>query len=278
MKNSVISGALLLVMMMGLGFAASGQRVLGGYSTISKDDPEARAAAEFAVSKQSEEQEGLKLDSINTAESQSTAGRNFRLCITVSLDDETQQVKTVVSRNLKAVFKVLSWDVVNSCDGGPATSAMAAAAPGKPIRSCLGTQLSLTEAEANADIGGKRYGNYVFTNISSRTCVLRGFPTFIPLNRAGRAYPGINVEYTNDYPNGSNTIRRPGSVTLQPGKKAWFQIYYNDGMALEHRKPYPVVRRVKISAPKTSRRFLLKSSIQTCCGIQVSSVRKGTPN
>jgi hypothetical protein len=66
-------------------------------------------------------------------------------------------------------------------------------------------------------------------------------------------------------------------VTLAPGESAWFQIFYNDGMALEHKKPFPVSSKVRVTAPHTKRAFLINSEIQACCGVEVSAVRGGSP-
>ena len=47
-------------------------------------------------------------------------------------------------------------------------------------------------------MGGKAYGNYVFTNISSAPCTLSGFPTFVLLNKAGQIMRGVKVTYTTN--------------------------------------------------------------------------------
>ena len=284
MKKDVFIAALLTAIIFGLGIVANAQRpVLGGYSSIATDDTRVTAAADFAVNKRIEtnsEQEGMTLESIDKAESQVVAGTNFRLCMTVALDDNTQQVSAIVFQSLKQEYSLKSWIPVDSC-GGSTTGASSSAAPvhKMSLSNCTGAQLSLVGDEGDSDIGGKRYWNYVFTNISSRPCVLRGYPTFTLLNRSGRTYRGLGVEYTNDYPNSATQAlgKRSRSVTLQPGKKAWFQIYYNDGMALEHTKPYPVIHRVRITAPHTTRRFVLKGDLHVCCSVQVSSLRKGSP-
>ena len=111
MKKSLVNAAILVAIGLFFATAAYGQRMLGGYKTASTTDKDVMAAAEFAVDKQSEDQEGLTLDSIDMAETQSVAGKNFRLCLTVSLDGEKQQVKVVVSRPLRKPFELKSWTV-----------------------------------------------------------------------------------------------------------------------------------------------------------------------
>ena len=123
-------------------------------------------------------------------------------------------------------------------------------------------------------MGGKRYGVFEFTNTSSKTCTMSGYPTFAALNRSGKVMGTVPVRYSNDYPNGlmgKNAHR--AVIRLEPEKKAAFQIYYNDGMALDHKKPFPKVSKVRITAPKDKKAFVLKSEFTACCGINVGSIR-----
>ncbi len=113
--NTIILGAIIF----GVAMTANAQRVLGGYKSVATDDERVVAAAEFAVSNRVEnntEQEGMTLDSIDKAEIQSVAGTNYRLCLTVKLDDETQQVSVVVYQNLQQEYKLTSWTVAD-CGG-----------------------------------------------------------------------------------------------------------------------------------------------------------------
>jgi hypothetical protein len=103
---------------------------------------------------------------------------------------------------------------------------------------------------------------------------LSGYPTFTALNRSGRVMNSVPIKYSNNFPNGTagkNAHRKV--VTLKPGKKASFQIYYNDGMALDHKKPFPTVSKVRITAPRDKKSFILKSEFTVCCGITVGSIR-----
>lgn len=146
---------------------------------------------------------------------------------------------------------------------------------------CLGSQLSLREAEGEADMGGKRYGNFVFTNTSSSACTLTGYPRFLLLNKSGRSLRGVRVRYEDGFVSGDSNRAQSGDapqrVTLEPGQTAWFQIFYNDGMALGPPKRFPVSAKVRVVAPGTNRVFILRSQIRACCGVQVSSVRGGLP-
>lgn len=136
------------------------------------------------------------------------------------------------------------------------------------------TKLKLSPGDADADMGGKRYQTFVFTNLSDKPCTLRGFPTFVVLNRAGKPLANGKAKYSNDYPNGLTVEnQKPVAVTLEPGKTAWFQIYYNDGMALDHKKPYPKGYKFLITAPKGDKAFVMRTDIEPCCGIIVGSIR-----
>src|SRR3954454_24883103 len=96
--------------------------------------------------------------------------------------------------------------------------------------SCTRSQLRLGEAERDADIGGK-YQRYVFTNISKRRCILKGFPMVAALGRGERRLR-ISVHYSESYRGGETKKRRPEAVTLAPDGRANFQVYYSDGTPL----------------------------------------------
>lgn len=109
---------LAIVLICGTTAFAQSSTVLGGYKSAKTDDARVVAAANFAVDKRVEtntEQEGLTLDSVDKAEIQSVGGTNFRLCLTISLEDESQQVSVIVYQNLKQEYSLKSWTVVESC-------------------------------------------------------------------------------------------------------------------------------------------------------------------
>ena len=137
---------------------------------------------------------------------------------------------------------------------------------------CL--KLKMTPGEEDADMGGKRYQKFVFTNLADQPCTLRGFPTFVVLNRAGKALANGKAKYSNDFPNGpAPENMKPVAVTLEPGKTAWFQIYYNDGMALDHKGSYPKAYKFLITAPKGDKAFVMRTDIEPCCGVIVGSIQ-----
>ena len=125
MKKHILCASLILAFVTGLVITATAQIRTGGYKSVATDNPRVVAAAEFAVSKRAEkhtEQEGLTLDSIDKAETQVVAGTNFRLCLTVKLEDETQQVQVVVFQNLKQVYSLTSWTVKDCGEKGSASN------------------------------------------------------------------------------------------------------------------------------------------------------------
>lgn len=206
MKKFLISGIMLLAVVMILKLPAFAQIKTGGYKSISTDDKRVVEAANFAVDKRSEtnsEQEGLTLSSIDKAETQVVAGTNFKLCLTVSLDDESQQVETVVYQNLKQAYSLTSWTVKECGEEGalkkssgknPRRRRNANYAPDlrAKLLNCPGNHLSsLKQVESTGAIGGKEYGIHMFTNGSSTPYVLYNYQNFILLNDKRQIMPGI---------------------------------------------------------------------------------------
>lgn len=116
-------GLLRFIVVAGLGLALSSaavaQRVLGGYKDAPVDDPEVVAAAEAAVSEQGQKQEApISLVSVEKAERQVVAGTNFRMCLKVEIDDETQDVKVVVFRSLQKEYSLKSWEEASCGESG----------------------------------------------------------------------------------------------------------------------------------------------------------------
>ncbi|HEX8844068.1 MAG TPA: hypothetical protein VF791_05465 [Pyrinomonadaceae bacterium] len=117
---SVIIAAVALSVAFGSVMSAAQERkpiILGGYSKVATDNPEVQAAAEFAVNEQGERQSAaITLSSIERAERQSAAGTNFKLCLKVEIEGETeddtisQTVSAVVHRNLQQEFSLKSWE------------------------------------------------------------------------------------------------------------------------------------------------------------------------
>lgn len=113
--------AVVLSFAFGCAAAAVAQQT-GGYKAADKDDPEVVAAAEFAVGARGE-QEGssLALVTVERAEIQVVAGRNYRLCMEVKAegdDEESLYVLAVVYQNLQRQYSLSSWEESACADTG----------------------------------------------------------------------------------------------------------------------------------------------------------------
>ena len=90
--------------------------MVGGYKSMAADAPEAVSAAKFAVAAQARKQQTqIKLISVETAERQTVAGANYRLCLKVEEADTennvdvTETVRAVVFRSLQNTYTLKSW-------------------------------------------------------------------------------------------------------------------------------------------------------------------------
>jgi hypothetical protein len=120
-------------------------------------------------------------------------------------------------------------------------------------------------------MGGVRTTGYAFTNTSSSPCTLKGYPRFEVLNKSGRLVRGGRA--ANGLTRmGDDAKTPPRLVTVEPGKTATFLVYFNAGGAGYLGKPCPTYRKVKITAPGTTRGFVLREDLQLCGELEVSPV------
>ena len=118
-NRRIVSALFFAALTLTCAVVASAQKkppLVGGYKAVAVDNPEVVAAAEFAVGEQGREQEmTVSLVSVERAEIQVVAGKNFRLCLKVTLsaegeDEESEQiVKVVVYKNLQQEYSLTSW-------------------------------------------------------------------------------------------------------------------------------------------------------------------------
>jgi len=143
--------------------------------------------------------------------------------------------------------------------------------PARPrVRPCVREDLRIKEGETDAAMGGVRMTPYIFTNVSSSACTLDGYPALELLNQRGAVIRRATRQKL-DEPN--------AAATLEPGKTAWFNLNYNSGGAGHMGKPCPTYQKVRVTAPRVARPFVVRSDIQTCAktDFEVSSISSGTP-
>jgi hypothetical protein len=111
-RNKKLAVALAVIgVIFGCAAAAQAQIKTGGYKEISKTDAGAVAAADFAITAQSDKTgHAFELLDLVKAERQVVAGSNYKLCMQVSADgDEVFFVQAVVYVDLKKNSKLTSW-------------------------------------------------------------------------------------------------------------------------------------------------------------------------
>ena len=141
---------------------------------------------------------------------------------------------------------------------------------------CRNPDLSVRHVTDDAAMGGVNLVEYAIKNTSSAPCTLKGYPRFELLDKSGAVRPrgrAINSQKlrVDDEPH------PPKLVTIEPGKEAGFHIYYNSGGAGYTGKPCPVSQKVRITAPGTTRRFVLREQITSCSTVEVSAMRSDLP-
>jgi len=138
------------------------------------------------------------------------------------------------------------------------------------VRPCVREDLRIKEGETDAAMGGVRVTPYIFTNVSSSACTLDGYPALELLNQRGAVIRRATRQ-KSDEPN--------AAATLEPGKTAWFNLNYNSGGAGHMGKPCPTYQKVRVTAPRVARPFVVRTDIQTCAktDFEVSSISSGTP-
>jgi hypothetical protein len=141
---------------------------------------------------------------------------------------------------------------------------------------CRGADLAVRHVTEDAAMGGHNTIDYAFRNDSASPCTLMGYPRFELLDKSGRVRPHGRAINSQQLP-GDESKKPPQLVRIEPGKEAWFRVYYNSGGAGYVGKPCPVSHMVWISAPGSTRRFVLPEKITSCQSVKVSAVRSGLP-
>ena len=140
-----------------------------------------------------------------------------------------------------------------------------------PVPACRREALSIKEGETDAAMGGVRQTPYTLTNTSSSPCTLEGYPSVEVMNRQGKVVRRSKKQKVDE---------EIVSVTVEPGKTAWFSLNFNSGGAGYMGKPCPTYKVMKITAPGADRAIVLRTSITSCSGstFEVTPVHAGSPN
>jgi hypothetical protein len=141
---------------------------------------------------------------------------------------------------------------------------------------CRNHDLLVRHVNEEAAMGGLRLIDYAFKNKSSAVCTLAGFPRFELLDKARAVRPHGRAVNSQKLPT-DEEARPTQRAEIEPGKEAVFHVYYNTGGAGYLGKPCPVTHKVRITAPGTTQRFVLRENISLCKGLQVSAVRSEEP-
>jgi hypothetical protein len=138
------------------------------------------------------------------------------------------------------------------------------------LKYCKFSQLSVRRVDSNGAMG--HIGMvYAFTNISSSSCILYGYPGFVPLTAKGQPLPGVKTTWSER--NYMHRARKQ-KITLAPGDRASFEAVYshissNDRSCAKSAK-------VEITPPNTYRHFSLAEKLSPCREIFVTPVEAGT--
>jgi hypothetical protein len=128
---------------------------------------------------------------------------------------------------------------------------------------CRDADLSVRHVTEDAAMGGVNTIDYAFRNISSSSCTLIGYPRFELLDKSGHVRPrGRAINSRQMF--GEEMKYTPQLATIFPGTEVGFRVYYNSGGAGYLGKPCPVSGKVRITAPGTTRRFILREQIRSC--------------
>jgi hypothetical protein len=112
---------ILVAIVFSFGLAAHAQQrpIVGGYRKTSTTAVDVVKAAEFAVAEagRKDKEAEITLTSIERAEKQVVAGTNYRLCLRLEINGESQDIKAIVFQSLKNALSLVSWEN-ESCDEG----------------------------------------------------------------------------------------------------------------------------------------------------------------
>lgn len=128
------------------------------------------------------------------------------------------------------------------------------------VRGQLGVRANGTNGAA-----GTIYGTWVFTNLSTTTCRLHGYPDLQLYGRSGRPLRTIVRK---------NLSPGPTQVSLAPGASSTFRSSYSDVSSTP--APCPVSAVMQVTAPNATASLFIPAQLAPCHGIvNVSAVFAG---
>lgn len=162
-------------------------------------------------------------------------------------------------------------------DHRPALVARSTAATDSSVRDCAAANLDVAEVGADA-IGNNRIVKLSFVNAGSESCTLGGYPDIALLDEHGRPVGRLVVEKTSATSLTAMTSSGPAlpaaagatppAVVLPAHGEAYFQVGWTTGEGC------PTISQIVISAPNTTKSFLISHPLVVCSGkIRVTSLR-----
>ncbi|MDF5725832.1 MAG: DUF4232 domain-containing protein [Rhizonema sp. PD37] len=137
------------------------------------------------------------------------------------------------------------------------------------LTGCQTSQLSVRRVSSQGATGHIGVV-YAFTNTSSSTCTLYGYPGFVPLDAKGQPLKGIKVtESERNYMHHAQRQR----LTLTPGAQASFEVVYSH--IPSDNQLCPKSAKVQITPPNTYQNFSFVEHLSPCREIFVTPVEAG---
>jgi hypothetical protein len=134
---------------------------------------------------------------------------------------------------------------------------------------CQINQLSLRRVSVEGGMG--HFGAiYVFTNTSSSTCTLDGYPGFVLLDANGRSLTRINIKLSkHNYFHHTQQQR----VSLAPSNRASFMVAYT--RINRSRQNCPSSAKVEITPPNVHQHFTIVEKLKPCGAISITPIEAG---
>jgi Protein of unknown function (DUF4232) len=135
---------------------------------------------------------------------------------------------------------------------------------------CQTKQLSLRRMSVEGGMGHSG-AIYVFTNNSSSTCTLSGYPGFVLLAANGRSLTGVKIKLSKH--NYFHHTQQQ-SVSLTPSNRASFMVATT--RINRSGQNCPVSAKVEITPPDTNQHFTITEQLRSCAVISITPIELGT--